>query len=223
MGELPTDLFITAFVGANMFAGILLAELNNSEIPARVARFSPVLCPPLLAISLLFMSFPADAPHWAPWSLTLLRWHHLVAPRGADTARFWPTIGAQLLCLTIICSPHLRRALNHPILLWLGRISFPLYLLHGPLLRSVLSWLLFAGQNLVAMEADNSNEVIMRYPLPRPWVYVVALPVFFAVLGVLCHYWTEKIEPHFGTITKKAEDIMSGRTSRLPTLPVRKD
>lgn len=229
-------------VGINMFAGILLAELNNSDGPARMARYSLFLFPPLLAIALLLMSFPSECPHWAPWSLTLFKWYAYIAPQNAELMRFWPTIGAQLLCLTIICSPHLRRVLNHPVFLWLGKISFPLYLLHGTLMRSILSWLLFAGQNLTAMEAEkprvqppfpgHENDiaqagtetvVIMRYPLPRPMVFVAVLPLFFVVLGLTCHFWTEKVEPHFGKLTKKAEDIMFGKETRPATLPVRQD
>lgn len=236
-GGSSTDFTATAMVGVNMFAGILLAELNYSDFPARLARRSPLLFPPLLAFSLLLMSFPGECAHWAPWSLTLLKWFSYLAPEDAESSRFWPTIGAQLLCLTIVCSPHLRRALNHPILLWLGKISFPLYLLHGTFMRTILSWLLFAGQDLAAMEGEkppppsgyendiarSDTVVIMRHPLPSPIVFVAVLPVFFVILGVACHYWTENVEPRFGKITKRAEDIMFGKESQPPALPIRKD
>ena len=227
-------------VGVNMFAGILLAELNHAEGLTRVARHSLFLFPPLVAISLLFMSFPSESQHWAPWSMTLFKWYTYIAPENAELMRFWPTVGAQLLCLTIMCSPHLRRFLSHPVFLWLGKISFPLYLLHGTLMRSVLSWLLFAGQNLTPMETErrlppvplpghenamvgSEAVVIMRYPLPKPLVFVAVLPLFFVILGVVCHYWTNNVEPHFGTITKKAEDIMFGKETRPATLPIRQD
>ena len=223
-----------------MFAGILLAELNYSDVPARVARYSLLLFPPLVAIALLLMSFPAECQHWAPWSLMLFKWYDSLAPENAELMRFWPTIGAQLLCLTIICSTHLRRFLSHPVFLWLGKISFPLYLLHGTLMRSILSWLLFAGQNLIPMEIDNPHPpeplpgyensflgseaiVVMRYPLPGPAVFVAVMPIFFAILGAKSHYWVNNIETFFGIISKRAEDIMFGKETRPATLPIRHD
>ena len=230
-------------VGVNMFAGILFAELQHSNAPGRVARYSLFTFPPLIAIALLFMSFPSEYQHFAPWSLTLFKWHVAIAPEDAELMRFWPTIGAQLLCLTIFCSPHLRRFLSHPVFLWLGKVSFPMYLIHGTLMRSLLSWLLFAGQKLSPMEEVvplprpleplpgfedediflTETVVVMRYPLPGPAVFVSVLPIFFVVLGVTIHYWTTVIEPYFGIITKKAEDIMLGREKRAPTLPIRHD
>ena len=237
-------------VGVNMFAGILFAELQHSNGPARLAPYSLFIFPPLVAIAGLFMSFPSEYQHFAPWSLTLFKWWAVIAPEDSELMRFWPTMGAQLLCLTIICSPHLRRFLSHPVFLWLGKVSFPMYLIHGTLMRTILSWLLFAGQRLSPMEEvvtypplkpspDLEGEapilpalptlprtetvVVMRYPLPGPVVFVSVLPIFFLVLGVACHYWTAEIEPLFGAITKRAEDIMFGKETRPSPLPTRHD
>ncbi len=63
----------------------------------------------------------------------------------------------------------------------------------------------------------------MRYPLPGLAVFLSVLPIFFLIWGVTTHYWVNEIEPFFGLITKKAEDMMFGRGTRSPTLPVRHD
>lgn len=124
-------------------------------------------------------------------------------------------------------SPHFRRALSNRYLLWLGKISFPLYLLHGTVMRTVLTWLLFSRSELSAMRqgAGDETKLLMRYPIPGYTMFFITMPVFFVILFGLTHLWAQKVEPHFGTITKMAEDLMFGKKQqdRPTVLPVRQD
>ena len=208
-------------VGANVFTGILLAELNHSELPLRFAKLSPFFAPPLAICGLVLMSFPSQFQDWARWSDFLLRWHNKIAPVNAELMRFWPTIGAQLLTFSIVMSPHLRRALSQRWLLWLGKVSFPLYLLHGSFMRSILAWLLFSRQKITEIEEEGKKS--MRYPLPGIPTFLIAMPAFFVILFTATHFWATKIEPYFGIITKTAEDIMVGKSEKGTALPVRRD
>ncbi|KAI4205490.1 MAG: hypothetical protein LQ346_001444 [Caloplaca aetnensis] len=208
-------------VGVNVFTGILLAELNHSDLPLRFARSSRFFAPPLAVCGLFLMSFPSQFQDWAHWSDVLLRWHYKIAPANAEIARFWPTIGAQILTSSIVMSPHLRRLLSHRWLLWLGKISFPLYLLHGSFMRSILAWLLFSRQQITEIEEEGKKH--MRYPLPGTPTFLVVMPIFFITLFTATHFWAIKIEPYFGIITKTAEEIMFGKSERGSALPVRKD
>lgn len=171
------------------------------------------------------MSFPSEYHEYAHWSSFLLDMYHKVAPEWAELSRFWPTIGSLLLCFTVVMSPHLRRILSHKFFLWLGKISFPLYLLHGSFMRSILSWLLFANSKLTEMEESNKGEtyVVMRYLLPSIPTFMVVMPIFFAILFAATHFWAIKVEPYFGIITKRMEDLMTGKQERPPALPVRHD
>lgn len=208
-------------VGVNVFMGVLFAELNHSDYPLRFAKYSPLFSPPFAVAGLTLMSFPSQFQDWAPWSDKLLQWQVKLAPANAEVMRFWPTIGAQLLTFSILMSPHFRRALSHRWLLWLGKISFPLYLLHGSFMRSVLAWLLFSQQQITEIEEEGKRH--MRYPLPGMPTFLVVMPVFFVILFTATHFWAVKIEPYFGIITKTAEDIMFGKSERNTALPVRKD
>ncbi len=212
-------------VSVDIFVGIMLAELNHSKYPLLLAPYSPLFAPPMAIGALVLMSFPSEFHTWAPWCNFLLRWFNKVSPQNAELSRFWPTIGAQLLCLTIVLSPHMRRALSHKYLLWLGKISFPLYLLHGSFMRSLLSWLLFSGSKLTEMEERQGDQtyIVMRYPLPGYTTFFFAMPVFFGALFFTAHVWATKLEPQFGVITKKAEDLMFGKQERPTALPVRQD
>lgn len=208
-------------VGANVFCGIILAELNHSEFPLRFASFSPFFAPPLAVCGLLLMSFPSEFQDWTPWSNFLLHWHHKLAPHNAELMRFWPTIGAQILTLSFVMSPHFRRALSRPWLLWLGKISFPLYLLHGSFMRSILAWILFSRQQIT--EIEEGGKKFMRYPLPGTPTFLVAMPIFFVILFTATHFWAIKVEPYFGIMTKTAEDIMYDKSEKSTALPVRRD
>ncbi|MCJ1427097.1 hypothetical protein MMC29_005000 [Sticta canariensis] len=193
-------------VGINVFAGIILVELHHSRLPLRLSPYSHIFAPPLALAGLFLMSFPSQFQPWTYWSSFLLKACHKIAPVDIEVSRYWPTIGAQVLTLAIVLSPHLRRALSHRWLLWLGKISFPLYLLHGSLMRSVLAWMLFHGQTLKNIEEN--NVIVMRYPLPGIPTFIVAIPVFMAILFVATHFWAVKVEPWFGWMTDKAQKIM---------------
>lgn len=79
-------------------------------------------------------------------------------------------VGATLIVLLTIVWPRLRRACERPTALWLGRISFSLYLVHAPILGS-LGYLLGAE---------------------RWWlVCLIGLPVSIGV-SVLFHRWVER-------------------------------
>lgn len=172
------------------------------------------------------MSFPSQFHNHAPWSDLLLEWHYKIAPPNAEVQRFFPSLGAQLLIFTAVLSSHLRRLLSHRYLLWLGKISFPLYLLHGSVMRTILSWLLFSRSELVEMQEHTGDKtyIILRYPIPSYTMFFITMPIFFVILFSISHVWAQKVEPYFGIITKTAEDIMFGKKQERSTvLPIRHD
>lgn len=208
-----------------MFTGLLLVELHYSKYPLLFSQYSLYFAPPLAILSLFLMSFPGQFQPWAYWSNALLRLADKVAPENIDVGRYWPTIGAQLLSFTIVLSPHMRRMLSHPLLLWLGKISFPLYLLHGSLMRSVLAWMTFQGQTLEEFqEFEGQKSIItLRYPVPSTAMLLVVIPIFMAILLAASYCWVLKVEPWFGWFTDRAQKIMIADDERPPVLPIRRD
>jgi len=59
----------------------------------------------------------------------------------------------------------------------------------------------------------------MRYPQPGLLTFAIVLPIFFATLLSTSYAWAVKVEPWFGWITRKAEDVMFGKDDRSPSLP----
>ncbi len=75
-------------------------------------------------------------PSWLPWP--------------ASGAMFWHAIGATLILIGLQSWRSVQRRLAMPLFQWLGDISFPLYLLHLPILMSVGCWTFLAGEAIGA-------------------------------------------------------------------------
>jgi peptidoglycan/LPS O-acetylase OafA/YrhL len=58
-----------------------------------------------------------------------------IMPPG-DTSHFVWDAGAVLMILLLLGNPTLRRIFSHSWAIWLGLLSFPIYLLHGPIMLS---------------------------------------------------------------------------------------
>ena len=211
-----------------MFFGISIAEFSLSELPDRLSRVSPLLTPILTFAGLLFMSQPSDHAFEAPWSAHLESWGSKMYP--GDIARSWGSVGSIVLVVGIIISPHARRLLSRPPLIWLGKVSFPIYLLHGTFMRSMLAWFTFAGQapqpfNIAQPVDDVEVEpiYIYRYPQPGSIRILFSIVVSMSAMLVASHYWAKNVEPVFGQITKRAEEMMFGKAEGGSARPIHKE
>jgi hypothetical protein len=198
----------------NIFSGIIIAEL--SMVPAIIEfassrSFLNCTIPFFLVITgLFFFSFPGFKPEWQPWTNALRDIGIMISPNGSnnnDVQSLWSSIGAIIILFGITLSDILQSLLSNPVLLYLGTHSFPIYLIHGPLLRSFLNWILYAF-----------TPTLERYPIPPGWKFVIALPIYFSLLIGLASLWTAKIEPRCGAITKWLEDTMCRHEVDTPLL-----
>jgi peptidoglycan/LPS O-acetylase OafA/YrhL len=204
------------FVGYTVLGGILLAEFSVSPLPAKLAGFplvSTVLSPILVLIGLVLMSFPSSNPDSTAWSATLKYIFATVFPPSVHFSfpRFIGSTGALILCFAILISPHLRRALSVKPLRWLGKLSFPIYLLHGTVMRTVLAWVVFAGQPLEAFPLERPTEerdTIYRFAQPGTARIATGIVLMAAVTLGASHLWANNFEPAFGKITAWAESKM---------------
>lgn len=192
-----------AVMGLNVFAGMILAALHSSQMVPELKRRSLRILPMILAIvGLYLMSFPSEYHDWKPWTRGLTRLGTHLFPYYVDFGRQWPAIGGQILCLSALLSPDLRKFLSFRCFTFLGSISFSIYLLHGPLMRSVLVWLSFFPYLLF-----HTEPLEIPLPLPTSTVLMVVLPIFGSFLIAMSSLWTSKVEPHFGRVTKLIQTI----------------
>lgn len=202
-------------VGYTVCGGIILAEFSVSPYPSILAAIplvSTVISPMLAVVGLTLMSFPGSSPEGAPWSADLKSFFLAVFPSTVhkSIARLSGSTGALLLCFAILCSPHLRRMLSVEPLRWLGRISFPIYLLHATVMRTVLAWFVFLGQPLQEFPVDSSEgaETVMRHAQPGAVRIGLGIMLMAAVTLYASHLWQNNLEPAFGKITAWAENKM---------------
>lgn len=187
-----------SLVGLNVFAGMFLAEVHTMriipEIKSNVLRIIPILS---AVLGLYLMSYPSEYQDWKPWTRQLRGIGEQIFPWYAEFERYWSAIGAQLLCLSVQVSPDLRHQLSNHFFTFLGSISFSMYLLHGPLMRSVLAWMTFGPSWLLQKELVNG-----AFPVPQNSAFLIILPLFASILLAASSLWTCKVEPYFGKVTK---------------------
>ncbi|KAJ5135572.1 uncharacterized protein N7515_004850 [Penicillium bovifimosum] len=196
-------------VGINVFAGMILAELSFYNLTALQPRILFRILPyGLVTLGLYLCSYPDQFAEQAAWSSQLAALAQIIFPKGAHVGRYYAGLGAQMICLGIILSASMQRILSHPVLLWLGSISFPLYLLHGPLMRSVLVYLLYLPMSVgfaPAVRADGTPDPESYIPTPNPLRLVVTLVIFFAFLLYVSRQWARHVEPRTGAATAAFE------------------
>jgi peptidoglycan/LPS O-acetylase OafA/YrhL len=98
-----------------------------------------------------------------------------IMPPG-DTSHYVWDAGAVLMILLLLGNPALRRAFSGSWAIWLGLLSFPIYLLHGPIMLSAgaASFLVaqpLAGQvGAAVVAAAISIALTLACALPLVWV-----------------------------------------------------
>jgi len=166
----------------------------------------------LLPIALFLTGYPDTHAEWTSWSSLLSRIGTAITPSNTELWRLYPSLGAQLLIIAIILSPSLQHFFAHPLFLWLGKLSFQIYLIHGSLLRSALVWMVYAF-GTVRQEtrtlADGTKGVVRTVGVAptNVWVYVVVVPVWTAGVLVLAQLWNRYVEQWFVWITRRLEEI----------------
>jgi hypothetical protein len=170
-----------------------------------------------MILGLYFASYPGESnhPEWANWSnnLTTLGKNY-VFPNHAELARFWPALGMHMFTLGVIFCAPAKRLFAHPKLVWLGNVSFALYLLHGPLLRGPLAWILLGLQTPTIREGKDAHgepTTYLRYPLPGKFVFILVLPIFYAFMLWCSYLFTLYVDPFCIRVSTHIEDFLFGR------------
>ncbi|GAO18492.1 hypothetical protein UVI_02041720 [Ustilaginoidea virens] len=132
------------------FCGMLLAEMDHirgvhasaavlpqsEESPSRTCNWLEGLCWTATSVlGLYLMSQPDDggeiAPGWSYLSSLIPAWW------AEEKYRYWQSCGAVLFVLAVGHSGTWQRFFNLPVVQYLGKISYSLYLVHGPAMHTV--------------------------------------------------------------------------------------
>jgi hypothetical protein len=200
----------TAAFGMQFFFGTFLSDLsqhaphvnwvNAREWPSRF------LSPILILIGLLLASYPEHNADWMPWSKAMLHMSTWIFPQDPETPRFYSGLGLEFIALGIHFSPPVKNVLSNKYLLWFGKNSFAVYLLHGAILRTVLVWMLFGIKtpaNIVKENGEHAPGPNLKICGRLRWYFW--LPIWFVILYTVANLWTKHVDPFCARLTQKLE------------------
>ncbi|KAJ5461527.1 uncharacterized protein N7458_003079 [Penicillium daleae] len=190
--------------------GVLLSDLSYTTALknwVETHRYTRKLITiPLAVAGLLIASYPGEHPEWMPWSDFMFKISEYIFPPDVNIGKRYSALGVDLVILAIYLSPSTKKFLANRLLLWLGKQSFAVYLIHGTMLRVVLCWMLYgiSGQPWEGGEAATDDERDWL-PLHPPWVVAISIPVWIGLVYVLAAAWTAYVDPFCASMTEKLE------------------
>ncbi|OJD10658.1 hypothetical protein ACJ73_09733 [Blastomyces percursus] len=194
-------------VGINIFAGLALAQLQV-DLGSRATSLLPKPVPSLIILVGLFVwSFPQHNAHWTYWSRTMKESMELVVPANTDLSRYWVSVGTSILMVGIFFSRNAQRVLTNPVFNFLGRVSFPVYLLHNSLMRTILVWMAYWHTAATTPKTDAQGNLI-QLRKPGGMVFVFILPIFYAVLYTVAYLWTLYVDPLCAKAVEQLKRLM---------------
>ena len=134
--------------------------------------------------------------------------------------RFIAGFGGIFLITAILFSPSIRRFLSNRTFVFLGSISFPLYLLHGTFIRLPLAWAFFGVLpylpflNILEYTEDPKGEPIILMTCRSIGCRITAAILFLTWLAGLlafCRFWKSKVDILGVHFSRWIEDIVMGR------------
>lgn len=186
----------TALMEINVYAGMFLAELN-ADYGVQAPSLVPWPISTLMMLSGLFLaSFPDENPTWVPWSRALNSTAQYFVPAGGEINRYVVSFGTTLFVFGLFFSREARQLLTSPLMNFLGRISFPIYLLHDTLIRTILSWLIYRQSiSQKGLYPTDKEGKPMWFERGGTLTFAIAIPLFYIILIYIAHLWTVYVDP----------------------------
>ena len=199
-----SDIAIGALKGLNIVTGRFVAELHH-HLKDSTGTALPLPIPALLILLGLFLAgYPQDSPSHAPWSHKMETLMQPLTPRDADLRRYWDHLGASVLLLGTFFSPTARRLLASPPFSFLGRLSFPVYLLHNTMIKSVLTWMVYLASATHPRTDDAGN----RRDLQRASAPLIcgAVLLYLLLLYRAAALWARFVDPFCAGVVARVLD-----------------
>jgi peptidoglycan/LPS O-acetylase OafA/YrhL len=212
------DLTKSAIKGLNVMAGMFVAELHNHYKDSATSVL-PAPIPAIMIVTGMFLAgFPQDGVENARWSHTMARIMHFLTSDKTDVRRYWDHLGASLVLIGIFFSSRARKVLTSPIFNFLGRVSFPVYLLHNTFIKTVLTWMIY----LPSAMNPQKNEKGEPQDLKRGSTthILIAIAVFYYILYRAAALWMKYVDPMCAIMVNAATKWAYGDQQQRPSRPI---
>ncbi|OQU97856.1 hypothetical protein CLAIMM_03734 [Cladophialophora immunda] len=192
------------------WAGMAIAELDiiwatpkTSELPSaansqsHTPRFSSkVLYWSTFCASLFLLSYPDIDAHSTPGYLTLT---NLIPANFTQKHRFWPNIGAVMIVWSSSRLGFWRnKAFCWSPIQYLGKISFPLYVMHGPVIHTLGYMILPRTPEVETPEIMRQFQLeFLKSSIVIVLAVIWAADVFLRAVDIPCVNLTRRLEKAF--------------------------
>ncbi|KAF2661841.1 hypothetical protein K491DRAFT_673758 [Lophiostoma macrostomum CBS 122681] len=200
--QLGGGLAVGALKGLNIVVGMFVAELHNHYKDSATSVL-PAPIPALMIVAGMFMAgYPQDGAQNTHWSHSMQILMHKLTVKDADVRRFWDHLGASTVLLGIFFSRNARKVLTSPVFNFLGRVSFPVYLMHNTFIKTVLTWMIYLPS---AMNPPrNEKGETMDLQRGSTTHVFIAIAVFYWILYRSAALWVQHVDPLCGKVVNAA-------------------
>lgn len=203
------------------WAGMALCEINmvcppsdreshadRSRIWVRRSSLAAVLLS-----GLFLMSMPRAYARYTPFYAGLAR-YHIPGLRMDNQSRFWQCLGCIMVAAAISRTMALKQVFSSRICRYLGRISFALYIVHGPICRSL------GYSSAVKFWEWFGHDTDAVYNFSVACTALLVFPTTFAISHLFCIYIDEPIVRAARTLDAKLRSHAEVQHVEWRTLPL---
>ncbi|KAF5585806.1 hard surface induced 3 [Fusarium subglutinans] len=178
--------------------GVFMNDLHNSRLSQRISwsksRYIPFFGFLSIAVGLFMASFPESRIELAPWS----RWQNqilsAIVPKDSEFPKFASSFGFCLLTIGGALLPGYTDILSHRVLVWLGKRSFSVYLLHGTLLRWLLTWMVYGNALSPNLQVQQPGSASSKLEYAGNTWLLFCLPAWLGLLYGFAEIWTRYVD-----------------------------
>ena len=129
----------------------------------------------------------------------------------------WLAVGSQMIIFGVAMSTTAQNLLSGRYLLWMGSQGFYVYLIHAPLIRTVLAWMVFGFNERIQKKGlDDKGKPFPpgNLAMSSPVVIWMAMPFFYACVYFAAYQWGLHVEPFCARVCKRLEDMLVSQESK---------
>jgi hypothetical protein len=146
------------------------------------------------------------------------RMMHSITVEKSDVRRYWDHVGASMVLLGIFFSRNARKVLTSPVFNFLGRVSFPVYLMHNTFIKTVLTWIIYLPSAMNPPKTEKGEQMDLQRGSTTH--IFIAIGVFYYLLYRCAALWVKHIDPICANLVNAATKWAYGEPLPRESRPI---